>query len=175
MILPGNPVGESFSKPKKTQPRFDREGGGEGMKLFIVKRQQGKSCFCERDQCYQSRGSVVTTRTRSLSGTEGQTTANSTSPQKSDRSPFITYSGPLDHEPIQSTGHPGRTGALGAVASFSRWKAVGSQPDAAFSSVLLPACPRTHREIPTRMRDPLLAEQRLGDGKALRTRQLLCF
>lgn len=43
-------------------------------------------CFCGGDQCYLSCGSAVTTHAPSLSGTEGQTRANNTSPWKSDRS-----------------------------------------------------------------------------------------
>lgn len=60
MVLPGNPVGKSFLNQK----RFDREGGGERMKLPIVKRgsRENPVSVKEISALYQSCGSAVTTR-----------------------------------------------------------------------------------------------------------------
>lgn len=59
-VLPGNPVGKSFLNQK----RFDREGGGEPMKLPIVRRGSRENPVSpeEINALYQSWGSARTTR-----------------------------------------------------------------------------------------------------------------
>lgn len=59
-VLPGNPVGKSFLNQK----RFDREGGGEPMKLPIVRRGSTENPVSleEINALYQSWGSAGSTR-----------------------------------------------------------------------------------------------------------------
>lgn len=144
-VLPGNPVGKSFLNQK----RFDREGGGERMKLPIVRRGSRENPVSpeEINALYQSWGSAGTTRCLC--------TLSLCSPSQGTSLPCPHNKHPKNREQIPGSLCSPGPGAHAEHGSPHSWHWVGAEPLALLCFPLgkqrgwQPAtcslCPRMHR------------------------------